>query len=103
MNTTITPAGFVIVMHNGPAIWGCGDTEANAWVDFRAGMDGAGIRVVDEPEEPAFGEPEPAAISDYRAAPATAALVRHVMNDGGDISWRIVDGIACTQEEEDAA
>lgn len=101
--TPITAAGYVITLCNSSAIWGCGNTETNAWADFRANMDSAGIRVIDESEDFPLGGALPAVINDFRCEPATADLLRHVERDGGVISWRYVGGVACTIEEQDAA
>jgi hypothetical protein len=35
--------------------------------------------------------------------PATAALLAKVEKEGGAIAWDVVDGIACTREESEAA
>ena len=40
------------------------------------------------------------AMKKFSVYPATDALIAQVEAEGGAIAWRIVDGVACTVEEE---
>lgn len=91
---------MAFIITNEVAIWATGETVEAAWADFRTVMHNASIRVIDEPEEPAFGEAPPAVISEYRCEPATPALVADVAARGGAISWdHLPGGTACTDTE----
>lgn len=75
-------AGFIV--WNMQAIWGVGATEAAAWTDYEKYIDS-----IDR--------------DGYQCHPATAALIEQVNDRGGDIMWRMSDGIACTVEEATTA
>lgn len=100
MIVTIQAAKFIIA--DDAAIWGCGDTENAAWADLRRGMSLANI-----PHESDV-DTEDAYCSKYwnedqfKAIPATTALVADVEKRGGCIEFAIVQGIACTGDEEEA-
>lgn len=79
--TTIKSAGFVAVQE-GYAIFGTGSTSAEALENAKEWADDAG------------------ALKTY---PATQQLIDCVEKNGGQIVWGYVDGIACTEGEEEGA
>lgn len=95
-------AGYVI--HDDTALWGTGATEAAAWANFDANMAAAHVTVVDggAPDQDGTGGSF-ADRGSFSAMPATAALIADVDARGGAIGWSIVDGVACTVDEAEAA
>ncbi len=75
-------SGFIV--HNNEAIYGTGITEVDAWASAEEWTDEHGT-------------------AGMICIPATGALLRHVANDGGAISWGMCGKVACTIEEEAAA
>ena len=73
-------AGYVII--NETAIWGVGETEAEAWEYSREWIEG-------DPDR-----------QEFTAEQASAALVSYVHKHGTPNSWGILHGIQCTNAEE---
>lgn len=100
MDTKLTPAGYIAQDRDGYAIAGFGTTEAEAraaalpWVGPWEDRDGNTVG----PDDPNFGFD-----AKFQVWPATAALLAKVADEGGQIAWDHVDGIACTVEEGGAA
>jgi hypothetical protein len=80
--TNIEVAGYIV--HTDEAIFGVGDTRESAWADA--------VRFLD----PESGEDD----STLHVKPATAALLAEVADQGGNIAWVTVSGVACTLAEE---
>jgi hypothetical protein len=94
MTADIQSAGYIIQDKQGNAIYGYGDTVAEAWAMT---VDGAG------PFFDAYGNEkadEAAFIEDFTTYGATAALIDQVRSEGGAIAWGVVKGVACTVAEE---
>lgn len=93
----MTPTGFIFQDNSDYAIFGAGSTETEAWAQVVDGVgnftDFAGNDITaDEARDTQFS-----------CHPATAALLAQVASEGGAIAWGVVDGIACTIDEEAAA
>lgn len=97
MTTTIEPVGYMIQDKDGYAIHGIGATMADAWTEVvdavGAFMDRDGNQI---PADEAFD-------AQFEAYPATAALLAQVAAEGGAIAWGLVQGVACTVDEEESA
>ena len=84
-------AGYIATNSSRTAIFGVGKTEADALSDA---IESSDIRE-------AFPHIDPAEA--FKVKPATQALLDHVEENGGAyISWGSIDGIACTDAEEEA-
>lgn len=100
MSATIEATKFIIA--DEAAIWGCGNSEDAAWADLRRGMSLANIpHESDVDTEDAYC-PKYWHEDQFKAIPATAALVADVEKRGGRVEFAMVQGIACTAEEEEA-
>jgi hypothetical protein len=89
-------AGYVV--YTNEAIWGYGGTTDAAWESFRAEMATGGVKILtgdDSDAEQGSWTRE----RDYSIRSASAALLRRVAEGGGDTSWTIVGGVACTEAE----
>lgn len=89
------------IVHTNETIDGVGETADDAWVDMLGVMMHAGIEVRETP-----GDPDaPGAWtlkSNFHIAPATEALVRQVMAEGGNCGWfRNAAGVCCTRAEHE--
>lgn len=82
-----------IVAQVGGNIYGFGTTEAEAVAMARRWMSG-------ETEIKPFIEGR-MAIGEMFISPATKDLLDLIAEDGGDVHYRVVDGVACLPEEED--
>jgi len=97
MSNKIKAAGYITQDNDGSAIYGAGLTEAEAWAEtaeagpFFGG--GAGDTITNQE---AFD-------TQFDIWPATQALIDLVKERGGSISWYHLDGVACTDEEYEAA
>lgn len=85
-------AGYIV--YTPDAIFGVGETEEAAWADAEQFLDHSGE---DEEGDDPLDDGSP------WCAPATAALIAEVQAKGGRISWGRMNGVHCTNEEEDAA
>lgn len=95
--TTLTATGYIIQDRDGYAIFGIGETKDEAWVEV---VDGVGaFHGPDGGDIPA----DEARDTQFVTYPATAALLAQVRDCGGQIAWGMIDGVACTADEEDAA
>lgn len=100
--TTLQSAGYIVC--DNEAIHGYGPTADEAWADFMNTMAQANIRVVAEPDEADIDSPgDWTRESDYQIKSASAGLIQRVKDQGGNLAWSYVSGIACTREEEEAA
>ena len=94
--TTLIAAGYIAQDNEGYAIAGIGETEAAAkadalpWVGPWEDRDGNTVGA----DHPEFGFD-----ANFAIYPATQALLDMVREDGGAISWDVVDGVACTRAE----
>ncbi|CAN2518792.1 hypothetical protein DCMDOH_13805 [Klebsiella pneumoniae] len=77
--TTIKSAGFVAVQE-GYAIFGTGSTSTEALENAKEWADD---------------------VSSLKTHPATQQLINEVEKNGGQIVWGYVDGVACTEAEEE--
>lgn len=97
MTATITAASFIAQDVGGYAIAAIGSTaeETRAEVIRNCGpwedRDGNTVGA----DHPDFGVD-----AKFVIYPATAALIAQVESGGGAIAWGVVDGIACTRDEE---
>jgi hypothetical protein len=89
-NVAKTTDGYIIQDAGGYAIFGTGSTIEKAWAEV---VDGVGY-FFDKDGEPI--DAETAFHHQFKAYPATAALIAQVADHGGAIAWDIVDGIATT-------
>lgn len=89
-------AGFIIEDKDGLAIYGAARTEDEAWAQT---VDGVGVFHDAQGEDISPEE----ARGQFVTHPATQALIDQVDEEGGAIYWVIMDGIACTEDEADAA
>lgn len=95
--TMIKAAGYMIQDIQGNAIFGVGTSVDEAW---KMVVDGVGTFFN------AYGDEKPADeayTEDFKTYGATEALIAKVMAEGGAITWGVVDGVACTAAEEEAA
>lgn len=80
------------VVQDGYAVFGIGDTKADAIADAIAW--GCTENLSDLPSRAN-------AIGDFYIAPCTEALAKAVQTDGGDITfWRRADGVVCLPDED---
>ncbi len=100
MSVTIEATKFIIA--DEVAIWGYGDSEDAAWADLRRGMTLAKIPHQDDVDTEDAYCPNYWHEDQFKAFPATAALVADVEQRGGRIEFAMVKGIACTGDEEEA-
>jgi hypothetical protein len=94
MTYPIKAAGYIVEPKNGSAIYGIGATEDEAWasvVNAIGFFDRFGNDIL----------PEEARETQFDIVPATAALIKKVEDEGGQIGWGHVNGIACTDTEEE--
>jgi hypothetical protein len=96
--TQTTHAGYIV--HSNETIDGTGATADEAWADFRRTMEQAGIDVLPEAPEPDY-QGSWALESDFHIRSATAALIAQVVDCGGHLGWKVINGIACTVTEAD--
>lgn len=90
--TKLTAAAYIATNDDHTAIFGIGNTEDDARNDA--------VR------ESGFESAHPGADpkNAFPTMPATQALIDQVARDGGAyISWGCVDGVACTDAEEESA
>lgn len=95
----IEQAGYIVHDNEG-IIHGCGETADAAWSDMENTMRHANIEIVPDDADTSDHWGNWARESCYKIAPATAALLRRVYDDGGACSWGTAGGVACTVEEE---
>jgi len=97
-----TPAGFII--ENGAVVDGIGETEEQAWDDWARVMRMSGVVVIEDGEPIEDDRGHYVRRSQYRAKPATKALLDVLDEEGGAFPWSEADGVACTlREAEDAS
>ena len=80
----IKSAGWIVIDRDHNAIWGFGKTSDDAWAHF-------------------VSENEHCDTSGYFTTPASQAILDRVSVRGGAISWGTVNGVSCTDEEEEAS
>ena len=86
--------GYIIAENDSGLIYGVGDTADAAWLD----ADDWGLS--DRAQQLALLDPR----DGFSCLPATDALLTEIMARGGDIArGRLLDGTACTLDEEAAA
>ena len=94
-------AGYVII--NDTAIWGVGETEAEAWeysIEWIEADDETGpLQLALDHDGLAIGILNSNARG-FTAEQASAALVADVTKNGTPNSWGILHGIQCTNAEE---
>lgn len=96
--TKIQSAGYMVC--DNEAIYGVGATADEAWNDFLSTMDRNRTVFVKNGENP-LEYYNYCLASDYKIHAASSALIERVNEDGGDFAWRIVNGVACTVEEDE--
>ena len=85
--------GYMIQDNQGNAIFGVGESVTEAW---------RGVVRAMQSFTDAYGNTissHEAYLTQFKVYGATAKLIAMVDALGGDISWRIVRGVACTVEE----
>ena len=92
--TTFIASGFIITAKDSGAIYGAGETIAQAWAQV---VEGVGTFFDAEGTEKTA---EAALEEDFIVSQATAALIRDV-NAGGQDSVEVADGIYGTEQELD--
>ena len=97
MTATIEAAGYV-VSHN-EAVWATGATADKAWAEFQRAMDEANVALLGDDDDSGDQSGSWTRASDYTIHPASAALISDIETKGGDIGWRIANGVACTVDE----
>ena len=108
MTKQLQSAGYIV--YDDEAIWGLGATKDEAWRDFLHEMGIAHVAVVGTLGDLERGSdatakmpgelgPESVRASGYKIAPATDALLERVKKWGGNIAWRQVGAVACTDLE----
>lgn len=104
MNTSIQPAGFIIVDPSA-MIYGYGYTANAAWENFGDYMRESRVMVVGDDAD-VYEEPicfsNWTRKSEHKCVAASAKLITAVNEAGGDAPWTTVNGVACTDEEERA-
>ena len=88
----IESVGYIIQDKQGTAIYGFGDTVSDSWemvCEIGPFFDAYGNEI----DESIAYETE------FKTYGATANLIAQVKNEGGQISWHIINGIACTIAE----
>jgi hypothetical protein len=95
-----TAAGYVVC--DDEAIWGYGATEYEARADFETTMGSAGIAVLADDEDAAGRVGSWTRAGNFRCLPATQGLLGTAPDRGGNVAWRVIGGIACTTDEDDA-
>jgi hypothetical protein len=96
----ITVVGHIVHDKEG-IIHGCGYSADDAWADMLRTMKHANIKLLDDDADTSKQSGSWALASDMQTAPATAALLQHVIDHGGDCTWGKVGIVACTVEEEE--
>jgi len=97
-DTELTPAGFIIADED--AIFGVGPTQEAAWADLKAYMKSAHMLHLSEVNTEDTFCPKYWHEDQFTVLPATAALLADVEKHGGGIGFAMVQGIACTEDEE---
>jgi len=93
-----TPYGYIVHDHN-DTIYGIGLSPESARLDALDTLDIAGITIVPDGDMPTVYGGYWMWATDLRTRPATAALIRAVVERGGSISWALDDsGIATLHE-----
>lgn len=100
---TVVKTGYIVA--NDMAIYGVGATADEAWADWKDEMDKAGIVILSEEDDDEDEERNGSYTreSEFYCQPATAALMQKVKDQGGNIAFGEVNGVACTKDEEDEA
>lgn len=93
-------SGFIIADES--AIFGVGLTQEAAWADLKRGMTLAHIPHQSEVDTYDTYCPKYWHEDNFTVLPATAALLADVEAHGGSIGFALVQGIACTGDEEEA-
>lgn len=92
----LKPAGYIIA--NDVAIISIGTTLAEAIAAYN--RDAGGILVTLEDGTRDYAPMTEDNFGGHDVRPATAALLAKVEDVGGDISWSVIDGVACLEEED---
>jgi hypothetical protein len=106
MAITFPAAGYVVTGEH--IIYAAGVTREAAWNDLIAEMDRANVVMLTEDEaneRDPMGENtgEYVLTTSFTVRPATAALMAYVLEQGGVVDWKLIDDVACTRDESDAA
>ena len=88
------------IVYTNEAIEALGDSADAAWAELLATRE-PGFTIVDPGEEAPTDGRNWCHSTDFRIATATDALAARVREQGGDIAWRWIRGVACTVEEYD--
>jgi len=99
--TDMITNGFIVHDNEG-IIHGYGATAGEAWDDMLNTMRHANVTVLPDSADTSKELGNWINEADMVVAPATAALLQHVEDHGGDCSWGRVGRIACTVDEEAA-
>ncbi len=100
MSAIIEAAGYIVHDKEG-VIHGYGASAGAAWKDMEKTMRHASIELLDDDADTSGKSGSWTLASDMQTAPATAALLRHVDEHGGDCTWGKVGLVACTVAEEE--
>ena len=96
---SITAAGYIVYDNDG-VVHGYGATRNDAWYDMMLTFQHAHIELLEDDEEPTDRDGSWTRMSDLTTIPATAALLQHIKDHGGDCSWGMRGIVACTLAEE---
>lgn len=93
--TKHTAAGYMIQDIQGSAIYGVGETVDEAWAQV---VDGVGTFHNAHGDEIS---PDEAYETQFKAYGATAELIAHVNDYGGEITWDVTEGVAHLPESDE--
>jgi hypothetical protein len=88
-----------IITDNDVIIYGTGDTVDAAWDDARATLAAAQVELIGDDVDSTECLGSWTRESGLRCVPASDAVIAAVMDEGGDIAWRTVGGVAVTTAE----
>jgi hypothetical protein len=97
----ITAAGYIT--SGDPLIYGYGTTADASLADALACLASAQIEIVDDDADTTDHHGHTLRRSNLHTHPATAALLALVEDRGGNCSWDVAGGVACTWDERDEA
>jgi len=98
MTTTITAAGYIVADNNN-TIYGTGESVADAWNEMTRVMREAQVVLLADDDDSTDQLGSWTRESGFQVWPATRALLAQVDDQGGDLAWREVGGVACTRAE----
>lgn len=98
-NTTSASAAGYIVHDNENCIHGIGATSDEAWVDMLHTMDQDGTTVLSQDDDSTEQLGNWTRESNLKIQAASARLLQTIKDDGGNLKWRVIGGLAVTDDE----